>query len=176
VKDENGNNKQCYIGNANPDFNMNMTNTLTWKNFTFYFTMSWQQGGLLFNNTKMYMAFAGKNAKLFDMSERSWNHRKPFSYVNAYARESYHEDATFLKMREMALNYRFTKNQLSTVGLGFLKGVKVGVIGRNLFTLTNFSGPDPETRTMEGGVLNSYDTPKYPSDIRTVTGTVTIDF
>ena len=65
---------------------------------------------------------------------------------------------------------------MRTVGLGFLKGVKLGVIGRNLFTLTEFSGPDPETRTMEAGVLNGIDTPKYPSDIRTVTGTITIDF
>ena len=86
------------------------------------------------------------------------------------------EEATFLKMREMALNYRFTRNQLASIGLDFLKGVKVGVIGRNLFTLTNFSGPDPETRTIEGGVLNGIETPKYPSDIRTVTGTISIDF
>ena len=176
ILDENGNNKQCYIGNINPDFNMNMTNTFTWKNWTLYFTMSWQQGGLLFNNTKMYMSFAGRNAVLWDMSDRTWNHRKPMGYTNQHARESFFEDATFLKMREIALNYRFNKNQLRTVGLGFLKGVKVGVIGRNLFTLTNFSGADPETRTMEADVLNGIDTPKYPSDIRTVTGTLTIDF
>lgn len=176
ILDEKGNNKQCYIGNINPDFNMNMTNTFTWKNLTFYFTMSYQQGGLLFNNTKMYMSFAGRNAVLWDMSDRVWAHRKPYGYTNQHARGAFFEDATFLKMREIALNYRFNNNQLRTVGLGFLKGVKLGVIGRNLFTLTEFSGPDPETRTMEAGVLNGIDTPKYPSDIRTVTGTITIDF
>lgn len=176
VLDENGNNKECYIGNINPDFNMNMTNTFTWKNLTFYFTMSWQQGGLLYNNTKLYMSSAGRNAKFWDMSERTWAHRKPYNYTNQHPRAHFIEDATFLKMREIALNYRFTKKQLRTVGLGFLKGVKLGVIGRNLFTLTEFSGPDPETRTVESGVLNGVETPKYPSDIRTVTGTISIDF
>ncbi len=176
VLDEKGNNKKVYLGNMNPDFNMNMTNTLTWKNLTFYFTMSWQQGGLLFNNTKMYMSFAGRNAKLWDQSEKPWVQRKSYNYTNQHPTESFMEEATFLKMREMALNYRFTRNQLASIGLDFLKGVKVGVIGRNLFTLTNFSGPDPETRTIEGGVLNGIETPKYPSDIRTVTGTISIDF
>ncbi|MBQ8889460.1 MAG: SusC/RagA family TonB-linked outer membrane protein [Bacteroidaceae bacterium] len=176
VLDENGNNKRGYIGNINPDFNMNMTNTFTWKNLTFYFTMSWQQGGLLFNNTKQYMSFAGRNAKFWDMSDRVWAHRKAYSYTNQHPTASFFEDATFLKMREMALNYRFNKNQLRAVGLDFLRGVKIGIIGRNLFTLTEFSGPDPETRTVEGGVLNGIETPKYPSDIRTVTGTITIDF
>lgn len=176
IKDEKGNNKKIYLGNMNPDFNTNMTNTFSWKNLTFYFTMSWQQGGMLFNNTKVYMSFAGRNAKFWDMSDRPWELRKSYSYTNQHPTASFMEDATFLKMREMALNYRFKKDQLQHVGLGFLRGVKLGVIGRNLFTLTKFSGPDPETRTMEGGVLNGIETPKYPSDIRTVTGTLSVDF
>lgn len=176
ILDEKGNSKEVYIGNMNPDFNMNMTNTFTWKNLTFYFTMSWQEGGLLYNNTKLYMSSAGRNAKFWDMSDRPWSNRKPLSYVNQHPRSEFIEDASFLKMREMALNYRFSNSQLRSIGLGFVKGVKVGLIGRNLFTLTNFSGPDPETRTIEGGVLNGVETPKYPSDIRTVTGTISIDF
>lgn len=178
VLDENGNtDNNQYIGNMNPDFNMNMMNTLTWKNFMLYFTLSYQQGGLLYNNTKVYMAFAGHNAKYWDMSERPWAQRKPMGYSNQMARGSgFIEDATFLKLREIAFNYHFTKKQLQKAGLKFLSGVKVGVIGRNLFTLTKYSGPDPETRTVEGGVLNGSDTPKYPSDIRTLTGTISVEF
>lgn len=176
VLDEKGNSKKVYLGNMNPDFNMNFTNTFFWKNFTFYFTLSWQQGGMIFNNTKMYMSFAGRNAKFWDQYGKEWSQRKSYNYTNQHPTAAFMEDATFLKMREMALNYRFNSSQLSRVGLGFLQGIKVGVIGRNLFTLTNFSGPDPETRTIEGGVLNGIETPKYPSDIRTITGTISIDF
>lgn len=178
ILDAQGNtDNEQYIGNMNPDFNMNFINSLSWKNFMLYFTLSYQEGGLLYNNTKVYMAFAGRNAKFWDMSERPWSNRKPMTYCNQFSRGSgFIEDASFVKLREIALNYSFTKKQLANLGLKFVNGVKIGVIGRNLFTLTNYSGPDPETRTTEDGVLNGSDTPKYPSDIRTFTGTISIDF
>ena len=62
------------------------------------------------------------------------------------------------------------------MGIGFLKGIKLGVIGRNLLTLSKYSGPDPETDTYSGSILEGTDTPKYPSDIRTVSGTITVEF
>jgi hypothetical protein len=98
------------------------------------------------------------------------------TYANQHSRASFTEDATFLKMREMSLNYNVTRQQLNRMGINFINSIKCGVVGRNLFTLTNYSGPDPETRTVEGGTLIGSDTPKYPSDIRTITGTVTIEF
>jgi TonB-linked SusC/RagA family outer membrane protein len=176
VLDKNGASAQLYRGNMNPDWNMNWINTVIWKNLTFYFTMSYQHGGLLYNNTKLYMAFAGRNAEYWDMSGRDWSERKPMAYVNQYPRWNFIEDATFLKLRELAVNYHFTKDQLHKIGINFLSGIKVGLIGRNLLTLTNYSGPDPETRTVESGVLNGSDTPKYPSDIRTFTGTISVEF
>lgn len=177
VLNENGATSQNeFIGNMLPDFNVNLMNILNYKNWMFYFTLSWQQGGVLYNNTKVYMSFAGRNAAFWDMSERPWERKKPMSYLNQHSRASFTEDATFLKMREMALNYNFTRQQLQKWNISFINSIKCGIVGRNLFTLTNYSGPDPETRTVEGGTLNGSDTPKYPSDIRTITGTVTIEF
>ncbi|RNC66174.1 SusC/RagA family TonB-linked outer membrane protein [Proteiniphilum sp. X52] len=177
ILDENGATSQNeFIGNMIPDFNVNLINVLNYKNWMFYFTLSWQQGGVLYNNTKVYMSFAGRNAAFWDMSDRPWEQRKPMSYANQHSRASFTEDATFLKMREMSLNYNLTAQQLQKWGISFINSIKCGVVGRNLFTLTKYSGPDPETRTVEGGTLNGSDTPKYPSDIRTITGTVTIEF
>ena len=177
ILDENGATSQKeFIGNMIPDFNVNLMNVLNYKNWMFYFTLSWQQGGVLYNNTKVYMSFAGRNAAFWDMSERSWDQKKSMTYANQHSRASFTEDASFLKMREMSLNYNVTRQQLSRLGINFINGIKCGVVGRNLFTLTNYSGPDPETRTVEGGTLIGSDTPKYPSDIRTITGTVTIEF
>ncbi|MDD2246675.1 MAG: SusC/RagA family TonB-linked outer membrane protein [Proteiniphilum sp.] len=177
VLNENGATSQNeFIGNMLPDFNVNLMNILNYKNWMFYFTLSWQQGGVLYNNTKVYMSFAGRNAAFWDMSERTWERKKPMSYLNQHSRASFTEDATFLKMREMSLNYNINKQQLQMWGISFINNIKCGVVGRNLFTLTKYSGPDPETRTVESGTLNGSDTPKYPSDIRTITGTVTIEF
>lgn len=177
VQDENGSNAKVFIGNMLPDFNANLTNTFQWKNLMCYFTISAQKGGLLYNNTRLYMANAGRNAAYWDMSDRQWADKKPYGYSNQFARASFIEDCSFIKMREFAVNYRFSNEQLKKIGLGFIEGLKLGVIGRNLFTLTNFSGPDPETNTLDSnGVFEGTDTPKYPSDIRTVTGTLTIEF
>lgn len=177
VLDEDGNTSSNeYIGNMFPDFNLNLVNTLTYKNWMLYFTLSWQQGGDLYNNTKLYMSFAGRNAKFWDMSERSWDQKKAMNYSNQHSRYSFTEDASFLKLRELSLNYSITESQFKKWGVKFMKGMKIGAVARNLFTFTKYSGPDPETRTSEGGTLVSTDTPKYPSDIRTLTGTITIDF
>lgn len=176
VLDENGASAKNYVGNMLPKFNANLTNTLRYKGLLCYFTLSAQCGGLLYNNTKMYMAFAGQNAAYWDMSERDWQYRKPKSYVGQYPRAKFIEDVSFLKLREFALNYTFGEQMFKKANINFIKGVKIGVVGRNLLTLTRFSGPDPETDTYSDGILEGTDTPKYPSDIRTVTGTVTLTF
>lgn len=176
VLDENGSNAKVSVGNMLPDFNANITSTFRYKGLMCYFTLSGQKGGLLYNNTRLYMSFAGRNAAFWDMSERDWENRKPLKYNNQHSRESFIEDASFIKLREFALNYSFNAKQLEKVGIGFFKGVKLGVIGRNLLTLTRYSGPDPETDTYSGSILEGTDTPKYPSDIRTVSGTITVEF
>ncbi len=77
VLNENGATSQNeFIGNMLPDFNVNLMNILNYKNWMFYFTLSWQQGGVLYNNTKVYMSFAGRNAAFWDMSERPWERKK----------------------------------------------------------------------------------------------------
>lgn len=181
VRDENGNAAKVYIGNMNPDFNVNLNNTMHWKGFTFYFTLSWQQGGMVFNNLRQYMSFAGRNSNNWDESVKPWENRKAYTYRNSHTTDYFTENTTFLKMREIALNYAFNRKQLRRVGLGFLQGIKLGVVGRNLFTLTNYSGSDPETRSLNednnsGGVLNAVQAANYPSDTRTFTGTITLEF
>ncbi len=181
IKGEDGNNAKVYLGNQNPDFNMNLTNTMHWKGFTFYFTMSWQQGGLAFNGQRQYMSFAGNNANNWDMSVRPWEQRKAYRYLNSHPSDWSVESTTFLKMREISLNYAFNRSQLRHVGLGFLQGIKLGVVGRNLFTLTHYAGSDPESRYLNrdnnnGGVLVNNQQSNYPGDTRTVTGTIAIEF
>jgi hypothetical protein len=163
------------IGNSQPDFIVGFTNELNWKNFQLYFNLSWKQGGDVFNNTKMYMSFAGENANLRDMSLRPWEQRKATPYVS-HSRAQMTESTSFLRLREIALSYTFNNRQLTNAGLGFVKGLRVAVIGRNLITLTNFSGTDPESRTSNQGVMTAFDTPKYPGGAATLTGSLAVEF
>ena len=176
ILDENGNTKSDnLIGNSEPDFIMNFTNVINWKKFQLYFLMSWKQGGDVFNNTKMYMSFAGENAYLRDMSDRLWEQRKATPYIS-HARAQMVESTTYLKLREIALSYTFNNRQLSKAKLGFIKGVRLAAIARNLITLTNYSSPDPEARTRNQETMTAFDTPKYPGGAATFTGQLAIEF
>ncbi len=54
------------------------------------------------------------------------------------------EPADFFKLRELSLNYRF-HDLLPKLGLAnFLKDLQVTFSGRNLWTISRYSGPDPE--------------------------------
>jgi hypothetical protein len=58
------------------------------------------------------------------------------------------EDGTYLKVREIALTYRITSNLIDRIGLGnTVYDAKVSILGRNLFTFTDYSGFDPEVST-----------------------------
>lgn len=177
VLDDKGNNKEVFIGNPTPDFTTNLTNTFRYKHWQLYFTLTWQQGGEIYNNTKVYMSAAGRNARFWDMSDRPWEQRKALAYVNQHARKSFTEDVSFLKMRELAVSYVFSKNQLAQYKLNFFNQIRVSAIARNLFTLTNFSGPEPETRNIsERGTALGEDTPKYPGGAAFFSGSIIIDF
>src|SRR4029434_5385032 len=53
------------------------------------------------------------------------------------------EDGSFAKIREVNVSYNFGRIR----GIG---DVTLGVVGRNLYTFTNYSGYDPETGATAG--------------------------
>lgn len=52
------------------------------------------------------------------------------------------EDASFLRMKNLTLAYNFPRQWMESTG--FVRGARLFVVGRNLLTFTNYSGPDPE--------------------------------
>jgi hypothetical protein len=84
------------------------------------------------------------------------------------------EDSSYLKLRTLAVNYRFNQSQIQRLGLGGITSLQLGLVGRNLLTITNFSVFDPEqslnlnTRLNTGGFT-------YPST-RTYTAEIAVTF
>ena len=76
----------------------------------------------------------------------------------------------------MSVNYTLVRDQLKKVGLGRLENVRLGVVGRNLFTFTKYSGYDPEVSGLAGDPFQfRVDWFQYPH-FRTFTGQVEIAF
>ena len=52
------------------------------------------------------------------------------------------EDASFLRLKNLQISYEFPKKWMDRTG--FIAGFRVYAIARNLFTITKYSGYDPE--------------------------------
>jgi hypothetical protein len=82
------------------------------------------------------------------------------------------DDGTYLKLREVALQYSFRGDQLERLlgGLG-MERLTIGVVGRNLLTFTDYFGFDPEV----GSAEQPFDDFNYPN-FRTFTLKFDVEF
>ena len=82
------------------------------------------------------------------------------------------EDGSYLRLKNVQLGYTFPKNLTSRVPS--LGTVRVYVTGRNVFTLTKYTGFDPETPGL-GIFGRGLDVGTYPN-VRTFTGGLQVNF
>ncbi|MCZ8353505.1 MAG: SusC/RagA family TonB-linked outer membrane protein [Cyclobacteriaceae bacterium] len=149
--DNNGNRIVEAIGNGTPDFNLGISSNASWKNLSLYFIIDWQKGGDVYNYTKQLLYFNERHGDL-DQSRRPEGQRHFTPY---YSQQLYNaanpssffiEDASFVKIRELSLSYSLGKSifeKLGKVG-SYFHDARISLIGRNLFTFTNYTGFDPE--------------------------------
>ncbi|MBN1821213.1 MAG: SusC/RagA family TonB-linked outer membrane protein [Prolixibacteraceae bacterium] len=180
--DANGNPETTQIGDMNPDFHMGIANTVSWKGLDLYVLLDWKQGGDIYSLTNQWMYRDDRGADM-DQFGKPENQKKTYDYYKAlYNVNTYNnhfvEDGTYLKVREVSLYYNVSKSVLNKVLGGFIKEFKVGVIGRNLLTFTNYSGYDPEVGSTEGSgdnTIQAWDEFAYPN-YRTLTGSIEFKF
>lgn len=178
IRDEGGNPLNMDIGDVNPDFTMNLGSGLNISGLNLYMLWSWQQGGDMYNHMRRYMIVHGVGQEL-DQSDKQRSEMKPVRYYTAltdWNNSHFVEDATFLKLRELSVSYDFSNPRMTQM-LG-IDNIRVGVIGRNLLTFTNYSGFDPELGHSESGLdatVLKFDLSSYPL-YRTFTGTVSFTF
>lgn len=168
LTDENGNPALVKIGNTNPDFTLGFSNTFSFKGFTFYTLIDWKNGGDVYNRTRQWL-YRDHRAAEVDQYGKPENEKKTYDYYSALYNENrisseFVEDASYVKIREASLFYDFNINK------SFIKGIKLGIIGRNIYTFTGYKGYDPEVampRYAESGVPGSsyykWDAYSYPN-------------
>lgn len=153
------------IGNANPDFNLSFNVSFTHRRFTVNATMDGSFGGDLYNGTRQW-PFQASRDRVQDQAAKDTNAtvcttvgtcpRKAVGYygVGFYngleSNDYFIENGTYMKLKELGLNYTFASDQLRAIGLASLHEVRLGFIARNLFTITNYTGLDPEVSGLFG--------------------------
>jgi TonB-linked SusC/RagA family outer membrane protein len=168
------------IGNANPDFNLGFSSTFNYKRFSIYGLVDWTQGGQIYNGTRQWGLFVGLDP-LFDQAKKPAAERKSEDYYQPFYNSLtpmafFAENGTYVKIRELSVNYTLVREQLAKVGLGRLENLRLGIVGRNLFTFSKYSGYDPEVSGLDGDPYQfRIDWFSYPH-YRTFTGVVEIAF
>ena len=163
-------NDRCIIGDPNPDFGMGLTLTANYKNWSLSAFFSGEFGFDIYNGTRKQLefmtygpAYTNRGADILN----AWTPQNTGSSIpalttiddNNETRMSTYfvEDGSYLKCKYLKLSYRFDQNWMKTIGLTALS-----VYGQveNLFTITDYSGLDPEVPL--GGYGARIDNGPYP--------------
>lgn len=177
--DDEGNLAFVKIGDTNPDFKMGFSSTFMYKNLSLYVLFDWKQGGDIYNKTAQWLTRDDRHG-MMDQAGKPENEKKTLDYYKAFYdvnnfNDFWIEDGTYVKLREASLSMNLRQKDLNKVALGFMKGIKISLIGRNLLTFTNYSGFDPEVGTTDGTQIYAYDFMGYPN-FRSYSASVELKF
>ena len=145
---------RTFIGNPNPKFTYGFNLALSYKNFDISGFLYGQQGNQIYNWNKWWIDFwpSFQGQKSTDLLNKSWlpdrtNTNVPkatnvsnFS-TNTQSNSYFVEDGSFLRMKNLQLGYTIPESVISKVNI---KSLRVYVQAVNLFTITKYSGLDPE--------------------------------
>lgn len=144
-------NDQIITGNPNPKFIYGFSTNLSYKNFDLSLFLSGTQGNDIYNISRLSFENPIGQRNLFKGVVNRWtpeNHSNQYSspFVGGRLPISDYsmEDGSYLRLRNVTLGYRLS-------GLkGVLSDLRIYVSGNNLFTITDYSGYDPEVNTFAG--------------------------
>jgi outer membrane receptor protein involved in Fe transport len=153
-RDAEGNIIVAKVGDANPDFRMGFSNDLTFGAFSLSSLFDWSQGQSVINLTQ-FLADAGQNSVDFAEDVQPYTRRNG-TVIQAGTGErrlrdrgdfadsrGYIEDGSYIKLRELSLSYTLPQSVFGRA-LGNAESARLTLSGRNLITITDYSGLDPE--------------------------------
>lgn len=126
-----------YIGNGLPKFNASWTNTISYKGFDLTVFLRGKFGYKILNNLRMFYS----NPTLigtYNVMRSAINNVGKINESPIYS-SYYLENGSFVKLDNVTLAYNF--NFPSKVAI---RALRVYVTGRNLATITSYTGRDPE--------------------------------
>lgn len=179
-KDLNGdgvinNEDRTNIGNANPTFTYGLTNSVTYKNFELTVFIQGSQGNKVLNFTRWYTEGGVSNGNYSNDVIDRWtapgtSNKMPRLVLNDpngnnRVSDRFVENASYLRFKNVRLAYTIPAKCMDYLKL---KRTQFYVSAQNLFTITNYTGMDPE---VGGGVDIGF----YPQ-ARTFLAGITVDF
>ncbi|MDQ3291745.1 MAG: SusC/RagA family TonB-linked outer membrane protein, partial [Bacteroidota bacterium] len=172
---------RTFLGNPNPKFTYGVNLGLNYKAFDFSMFLYGSQGNQIWNNvlywTDFYPSFAGaksKTALYNSWTPTNQNAKAPIQEnagtfsTNNTPNSYYIENGSFLRAKNVMLGYTLPKSGLGRLGM---ESLRVYVQAANLFTITKYSGLDPEINGSNNSVTEfGIDEGSYPSQRQYIIG------
>nr|WP_084407213.1 TonB-dependent receptor [Pedobacter panaciterrae] len=149
------------VGNAWPNFEGAFKNTFTYKGFDLNLNFVYKSGNRLFNYTALFLEAGGTRGVTRSIQKSALNYWKNPGDVNVLPRPTsvqnpdgsrnyegntsrFFEDASFIRLRDVTVGYNLPKSISSKLKIS---NARLYITGSNLFTITKYTGPDPETNS-----------------------------
>lgn len=181
-KDLNGdltiNNKDyTIIGHGLPSNTGGFSNNFRYGQFDLNLLLQWSYGNNIINANRI--VFEGgivnnPNLNQFASYENRWEPDNPSNTLfraggggNAAYSSRIVEDGSYLKLRTISLGYNLPKNLLNRLKV---KNIRVYASAQNIYTISGYSGQDPEVSARNSTLTPGFDYTAYPHSLTVVLG------
>lgn len=177
---------RTFIGDPHPDFTYGILLDFFWRNFDISANIYGSQGNDVYNAMNSYTHHMG--GYLTNVSRdllNAWSPENRDSNIpilssqgglgSASSMSTYLiEDGSFLRLRSLMIGFTVPVNLLDHIGI---RQLRLYAQATNLFTITGYSGLDPEVMTGTAGVASfGTDRGNYPNSERTFTFGLNLSF
>ncbi len=173
-----------FIGSPIPDFTYGFNVSLTYKGFDFAAFFEGVQGNEIFNANRVYTYATNSIYQKNRAVLNAWtpeNRNTNIARINGdddndnmRISDFYIEDGSYLRLKNVQLGYTFP---VQLVKKAQIQNLRLYVSVQNLFTITNYSGADPEIGQLSSTdyLSRGFDHGTYPQ-ARTITAGLNLTF
>ncbi|NBP68201.1 MAG: TonB-dependent receptor [Cytophagia bacterium] len=133
------------VGNSIPDFIYAFNMNFMYKNFDLGFNFNGVSGNEIYNHTAMTLFSKAQLTRSNNTTDFAVQYPDESASNSNTVSTRYLENGSFLRLNNATLGYNLKS---SAIGLGnVFQNIRLSVTGQNLFTITDYSGFDPEVNT-----------------------------
>lgn len=162
-------NDRTIIGRGLPIHTGGFTNDFQYKGFDLSIFFQWSYGNDILNANRLFFENVNnsRNLNQYASYANRWTPENPTSDIPVALNSSSNkvvssrviEDGSFLRLKTLTLGYNLPKSLIKKWGIG---SARVYVAGQNLWTLTGYSGYDPEVSIRNSALTPGLDYSAYP--------------
>lgn len=164
-------NDRTDIGSPFPDFTFGITNTLSWRGIELTGLLQGQKGGKVLNVNRIRTESSPRVNVSRERVRDAWSPSNPDAKYPAIGENPNQvgtnnftsnllEDASYVRLRTLTLSFGVPERLVARSGI---TGARLYVTGTNLFTISDYSGFDPDVSSQSVGAQNrGIDIGAYP--------------